>query len=429
MSESSTIECPKCGETIELGGALAEPIIAATRKEYEEKIRQSEKNISDREKAIKEDKEKVAQAQERVDDLVAERMKEQQKVIAEDEAKKARRAINVELEGKDKQLTELEKEIEQKNEKLAEAQKAQAGIVKKERQLQDEKRELELTIEKGIDEASAKVYEKAKKESDEANRLKIAEKEKALEDQKRLNAEMQRKLDQGSQQLQGEVQELDLEQTLAAKFPYDAIDPIPKGEFGGDVLQVVHNSSGQKCGTIIWESKRTKSWGGDWLAKLRGDQRTAKADIAIMVSQSLPKNVKSFDTIDGVVVVEYSLVIPIAMVMRQQLIEVASTRVAGEGQQTKMELVYKYLTGPNFKQRVQGIVEAFSMMYEELAKEKKQITKQWAKREKQIEIVMESTAGMWGDLQGIAGKTMQEIEGLDIQLLEADDSDSNSGGD
>lgn len=231
--------------------------------------------------------------------------------------------------------------------------------------------------------------------------------------------ELKRKAEQGSQQLQGEVQELELEALLSAKFPRDTIQPVPKGEHGGDVLHIVFGPSGQPCGTILWESKRTKNWSDGWLTKLRGDQRSSKAEVAVIVSQTLPKGMETFGLIDQVWITDPRSVVPVAVALRQMLVEVASARQASEGQQTKTEMIYQYLTGPRFRQRVQAIVEAFSSMQEDLAKEKKAITKQWAKREEQIDRVMQATVGMYGDLQGIAGKTLQEIEGLSFKTLEA----------
>jgi len=195
------------------------------------------------------------------------------------------------------------------------------------------------------------------------------------------------------------------------------IQPVPKSEFGGDVLHRVVGPLGQPCGTILWESKRTKNWSDTWLPKLREDQRAAKAEIAVIISQALPKDVETFDLVDGVWVAHPRVLLPIAITLRNTLIEVASARQASEGQQTKMEMVYQYLTGQRFRQRVQAIVEAFSSMREDLDRERKAITKQWAKREEQIDRVMQATVGMYGDLQGIAGKTLQEIEGLEFQGL------------
>ena len=302
--------------------------------------------------------------------------------------------------------------------KLAEAQKAQAELIRKERELDDAKREMDLTVEKKIQEGLTTVREQARKEAEEQLKLKVMEKEQTIASMQRQIEELKRKAEQGSQQLQGEVQELALEELLSTKFPRDIIEPVPKGEHGGDILQRVSGPFGKTCGTILWESKRTKNWSDSWLGKLREDQRAAKAEIAVIVSQTLPKGVETFELIDGVWVTHPRAALPVAMTLRNTLIEVACARQSTEGQQTKMEMVYQYLTGPRFRQRVQAIVEAFSSMHEDLEKEKRAITKQWAKREEQIHRVMQATVGMYGDLQGIAGKTLQEIEGLGFPALE-----------
>jgi hypothetical protein len=216
---------------------------------------------------------------------------------------------------------------------------------------------------------------------------------------------------------------LELETLLCTRFPRDTIQPVPKGEFGGDILHRVIGPLGQPCGTILWESKRTKNWSDGWLAKLREDQRASRAEIAVIVSQVLPKEVETFGLVDQVWVSHPKVALPVAVALRQTLIEIAGARQASEGQQTKMEMVYQYLTGPRFRHRIQAIVEAFSSMRDDLEREKKAITKQRSKREEQIDRVMQATVGMYGDLQGIAGKTLQEIEGLEFQGLLDFDAD------
>jgi hypothetical protein len=236
--------------------------------------------------------------------------------------------------------------------------------------------------------------------------------------------ELKRKAEQGSQQLQGEALELELEQTLRARFPRDLIEPVPKGEFGGDVLHRVLGPFDQPCGTILWELKRTKNWSDGWLTKLREDQRRAKADFALIVSNALPKDVTAFDLIDGVWVAEPRCALPVALALRQSLLELAAARHARHGQETKMELVYDYLTGPRFRHRVEAIIEKFNDMQADLDRERKWMTKQWAKREAQIRVVIDSTAGMYGDVQGIAGQALEEIEALSVPLLEADEREA-----
>ena len=258
-----------------------------------------------------------------------------------------------------------------------------------------------------------------RKEAEDSLKLKVGKKEQTISSMQKQIEDLKRRAEQGSQQLQGEVQELELETMLRAQFPRDTIEPVPKGEHGGDVLHRVLGPQNQACGTILWESKRTKNWSDGWLAKLREDQRTAKAETSVIISQALPKEVDTFGMIDSVCVTHPRAALPVAMLLRHSLIEVALARQANEGQQTKMEMVYQYLTGPRFRLRVEAIHEAFSSMKDDLDKEKKVIMKQWAKREEQISCILQATVGMYGDLQGIAGKTLQEIEGLELRALAA----------
>ena len=417
-----TITCPNCKTEIKLTESIAAPLIQSTRKEYEEILAQKDSDVLKREQVIRE-KEKILTVEktkldEQVAAQVADQLKKDRVRIADEEAKKAKLIVATDLEQKTKEVTDLQEVLEQRDVKLAEAQKAQAELIRKQRELDDAKRELELTIEKRVQEGLNSTREQIQKEAEEQMKLKVMEKEQTITSMQKQIEELKRKAEQGSQQLQGEVQELELESLLSARFPIDKIEPVPKGEFGGDIVQRVTSAGGQQCGSILWESKRTKNWSDGWLSKLRKDQHTAKAEIAIIVSQALPKDLETFDQVDGVWVTHPRTAIPVATTLRHALIEVASARQASEGQQTKAEMVYQYLTGPRFRQRVQAIVEAFSSMQDDLDKEKKAITKQWAKRTEQIDRVMQSTVGMYGDLQGIAGKTLQEIEGLGLSALE-----------
>ena len=419
-----TITCPNCKTEIRLTESLAAPLIAATRIQFERQLAQKDEDISKRELGIRDKEKQIAEARRTLDDQVTDQVTTQLKaervrVVAE-EAKKAKLASAAELDAKARELTELHEVLKIRDEKLAEAQKAQAELIKKQRELDDAKRELELTVEKRVQEGLTEVRTQAKREAEDGLKLKVMEKDQTIASMQQKIEEPKQKAEQGSQQLQGEVQELELENLLRAKFPYDTIEPVPKGEFGGDALQRVTSQNGQACGTILWESKRTKNWSDGWLVKLREDQRAAKAEVAVLVSQVLPKGVDAFDSIDGVWVVSPRAALPVATVLRQTLLQVSAARQVSEGQQTKTEMVYQYLTGPRFRHRVEAIVEAFSSMQEDLDKERKAIMKQWAKREEQIERVMAATVGMYGDLQGIAGKSLQEIEGLEMGALESE---------
>ena len=424
MSEP-TITCPNCKQEIKLTESLAAPLVEATRHRFEQLLAQKDMDVVRRENEIDVAKEKLANAKKSLDDEVSikvedQLIKERTRIINE-ETKKAKKAVSSDLAQKEKELAELQAVIEINQEKLAEAQSAQANIIKKERELDDARREIELTVEKGIKDKLIETRERAKREAEESLKLNIAEKDQTISSMQSKIEDLMKKADQGSQQLQGEVQELELEENLRREFSLDVIEPVPKGEFGGDVVQRVVSVSGQPCGMILWESKRTKNWNDGWLPKLREDQRAAKADIAVIVSQSLPKGLDTFQTIDGVCVTHPRLLLPVATLLRQSLIEVAQSRQAIQGQQAKTEMVYDYLTSSRFRQRIEAIVEAFSTMQIDLEREKKVITKQWAKRNEQINRVMKSTVGMYGDLQGIAGKSLQEIESLEMQLLEVDE--------
>jgi len=394
-----TIVCPSCKTEIKLTESLAAPLLEATRRDFEQRIKQKDVDL-------------------------AAKLKDEGAKIAIEEARKAKLALASELEQRTRAVAELENALKENNAKLAEAQKAQADLLRKQRELDTKLREADLTVEKRVQEGLTATRDQARKETEEQMRLKVMEKEQTITAMQRQIEDLKRRAEQGSQQLQGEVQELELEALLRAKFPLDIIDPVPKGEHGGDALHRVMDPLGQACGTILWESKRTKGWSDGWLPKLRDDQRAAKAEVAVIVSQVLPKGVETFESIDGVWVTHPRVALPLAVSLRYALIDIASARSASEGQQTKTEMVYQYLTGPRFRQRVEAIVEAFSSMQDDLNAERKVITKQWAKREEQIERVMQATVGMYGDLQGIAGKTMKEIDGLNMQLLDGPRTDS-----
>lgn len=422
MAAEPTIICPNCRSEIKLTESLAAPLIQATRQQYEAKLAQQSVEFGKREQAIKGREAVLAKDRENLEASLAEKLKGERAKIAADEAKKARLALGNDLEQKSKEVAELTEVLKQRDEKLAEAQKKQADMVRKERELDDARREMDLTIEKRVTDSLSKTREQAKKEAEEQLSLKLLEKQTTIESMQRQIEELKKKAEQGSQQLQGEALELQLESLLQGKFPHDTITPVPKGEHGGDIVQRVMLPTGVACGTILWESKRTKNWSTQWLPKLREDQRQAKAEIAVIVSAVLPDGVETFDQVDGVWVVHPRALLPMAMSLRHMLIEVQCARQAGEGQQTKMEMIYHYLTGPKFRLRVQAIVEAFSSMSDDLTKEKKVILKQWAKREEQITRVMEATVGMYGELQGIAGKSLLEIEGM--KLFSSPDGDS-----
>ena len=391
----------------------------ATRKEFEKKLAAKDTQIAEREANIKAEQEALAKRQAELDEQVASKVNAEKSRIATEEGRKARLLLENDLSQKEKALADLQEVVKVRDDKLAEAQKQQAELMKQQRELQDAKRELAVTVEKKVQETLVSVREKAQAEAEERYRMQIAERDEEKASLQRKVEDLQRKFQQGSQQLQGEVLELELESQLRARFPLDVIEPVAKGEFGGDVLQRVMTHFGQPCGSILWESKRTKNWSDTWLPKLREDQRNAKADVALIVSSALPKGISTFDLKDGVWVADVRCAMPVAMVLRQSLIDVTVARKMADGLQTKAEMIYQYLTGPRFRQRIEAIVEHFRTMQDDLRREREVMMRQWAKRELQLQGIMGSTVGMYGDLQGIAGSALAEIESLELPMIEA----------
>jgi hypothetical protein len=408
-----TITCPKCKAEIKLTESLAAPIIEATREKYRQ-------HFHAREATLQQQQQELTRAREELDRRVEDRIAAERAKIASEEAIKARLLLQTDLSTTAAENQSLREALAARDEKLQEAQKAQAELLRKERELEDARREVDLNVQRQVSAQLSTERERAKREAEESLQLRVREKEEQIASMQRKIEELQRKAEQGSQQLQGEAFELELEDSLRVAFPGDTIEPVAKGELGADLVHTVYGPAGSIAGTIIWEIKNTRNWSDGWLAKLRSDQRMINADEALIVSQALPKGCASFDFMEGVWVTGPHCVLPVAAALREKLLCVAAAKRSSEGQHTKMERVFDYLTGPRFRHRVEAILEQFKDMQTDLDRERKFISKQWAKRSEQIQDVLISTAGMYGDLQGIVGQSIPELEGLsDIELLEA----------
>jgi len=365
--------------------------------------------------AIKKEREcevKAAAMDNEIAERTAKLVREERKGI--EEAARLKAAENIEAE-----RSEFERKDREKGEKLAVSQQNEVLHRRKVAELEEQARDWELEKQRAVDAERQRVYEKARSDEADQHRMKDAEKDKLITDLHRINADMQRKLDTTSQQLQGEVQELDLEASLRAAFPRDIIEPVPKGQFGGDAVQLVVGASGQVVGRILWEFKRTRTWSDGWLSKLKNDQRAAKADVCAIVTAAMPKGVEHFGHVEQVWVSSIKCATPLATSLRLALIEVSSARASGEGRASKVEMVYEYLTGKDFRNRIEAMRQAYEEMRDDLEGERKAITARWAKRDKQIQRALEAATGMYGDLQGIAGKSMGQIEGFEVRGLES----------
>jgi hypothetical protein len=408
---SETISCPECGTQIEITEALSTQLGDKLRKEFEAKQREKDRQFADREAELKTLQDSVTKSRESLDAEVATKLDAERIKLRAEESNKLREQIATEMQEKDSELVRFK-------EKLDKAQQTELDLRKKSRELEEAKEEFDLTLARTLDEERSKIRATAKKEADDERNLKDAEKDKLIGDLKSQIDDLKRKSEQGSQQLQGEILELQLENLLHSQFPFDDIVPVPKGIHGGDVIQIVKDSLGKDAGIILWESKRTKTWSDTWLPKLRDDQRAAKAQLSILVSIEMPKDVTTFESIDGVWVTSYACAIGLASALRSGLLEVSTAKRSLDGRNDKMEHLYSYLSGPEFRHRVEGIVESFVTLKEELEAEKRATQRMWAKREKQLERAITQTAGMYGDLNGIIGASLPRIEKLELPLLE-----------
>jgi hypothetical protein len=407
------IVCPKCSHKIPLTESIAAPLLEAERQDFRTKLAAKDAEFGRKADDLRRQQDELVKAREGVEEQIKQRLQIERGQVAAAEAKKARAQVAEDLAAMKQQLAENERLLEVRNAKLAEAQRAQAETLRKQRELDEKTRELEVTIEKRVQASQAELVAKARQVAADELKSQVLQKDTQIESLGRTVEELKRKLEQGSQQTQGEAFELELENLLRGKFPLDIIEPVARGETGGDIVHTVNGQLGAPAGVILWELKNTKKWSDTWLPKLRDNKRAAKADVALIISTALPKGIETFDLVDGVYVAHPKCAVPVALTLRQGLLEIVNARTAQLGQQSKAEQVYQYLTGPRFKQRIEAVVERFKDMREDIDKERKFMVKAWAKREAQVSAMIESTVGMVGDLHGIMGQAMPEISAID----------------
>lgn len=320
------------------------------------------------------------------------------------------------------ELSDLKKQIEEKDKKVAELRGQELSLREEKRKIEEEKKELKLEVARQLDEGKKKLEEEILKQAAEDHRMRDLEKEKVINDLKKSLEDAQRKANQGSQQLQGEVQELDLEESLRVTFPSDTIEPVGKGVRGADIRHIVRTPLGNVCGIILWESKRTKAWADDWIVKLKDDLRSEKANIPIIVSTILPDEAQSgFGYKYGVLVCSFPLALSVAEMIRQRLIDVAREKyIAQNKEKGKADLLYEYVTGHEFRQQIEALVEVYNDMHAQILKERAAFEKIWKTREAQVTKMFTSTAGIVGSMRGRIGQSLPQVKGL--ELLEGEES-------
>lgn len=408
--QESTIQCPQCGETISIDNALTHQIEEKVKKSFESTHRIKEQVLIQKSEALKKREDEVAESQKSMEAAIAQKVSDQlttQKLLL---FKEARLAAEKEQSAK---TAFLEEELKNKSQKLMQAVNNELKIRKEKSKLEEDKKLFELEKIRQLEELKQSLFQEASQKATEEQQYIIAQLKKQLTDAIKAKDDLSRKLEQGSQQSQGEVLELALEEQLRTEFPRDEILAVPKGISGADAIQKIFNRSGHLCGQIVWEFKKTKNWNEGWIQKLKDDQRVIKADLAVIVSAALPDNVKGFAFVDGIWICEIKFAVQLAAALRISLKAVAHEKVMAMGKNEKMEVLYAYLTGVEFKQRVEAIVEAFSSMDAGLKKERMAYEKIWNEREKQIKKMMTNTVGMYGDLSGLV--RLPQIRALELE--------------
>lgn len=394
---ATKIKCEDCGNEIEITDAI--------RKELEAKVLQETRAKHDAEiKALERKQEELEEQKKNEIEQVKQKITEVAKKDAIDKVRK-------EYDAKINSTKEESEEREKQNQEL---QKQISELMKQLRESKNTESKLKIQFEKQLLEEQDKIKQGAKVEVEEEMNLKMAQKDKMLEDLKKQLQEAQRKAQQGSQQLQGEVLELALEDLLKQTFIYDEISDVPKGINGADVIETVKTNFGVTCGTIVWESKNTKAWSKQWVGKLKNDTRKLKGDVSVLVSSVLPEGIQSFGQLEGIWVCDMKSAIPLAFALRERIIAVRNVQEANKGKATKAEVVYNYLISNEFKQRIEVWIEYFKSRKDELEVEKRYFMKKWDKEDKNIMKVLQNTAGMYGDLQGLIGTALPKVQYLEL---------------
>lgn len=408
--QNQTITCPQCSAQFELSETLAHPYIEAIKDEYEAKLLAAGAAVSKANQDLAKEKASIEAQKADLDTLIS-------KGVA---AKRVELEVSIrgQIEAESNSETQaLNARIAGLLSDLQAAKQEQLGLEQAKQDLVLKANSVDLEIAKGVNAKMDELKGQAVVEAEETFKFEIAELKKKLSDTANKLDEAKKKTEQGSNLLRGEVLELDFEDRLSKEFPWDKVEEVKKGQRGADCLQLVMNGLTQKAGTIIWETKRTQNWGNDWIAKLKSDARDAKAEISVIVSDVLPNGIDTFGVIDGVWVVKPVYAISLAYALRDCVLKTREARTAAEGKETKAGIIYDYVTGADFRARLEGIAEPFKQMQADLMSERRLAEQRFSKRQKQIDRVLVACFGMVGDLHGIAGQDIAELESIELKAL------------
>ena len=411
MSTPNQVECPNCGTDIDVQNILSHQLEDEIKRKYQAELSSEKKRYQGEQEKLRDEKVAFEEKKKQENQLFQERLEKQ--------LKEDRLTIEAKLKSKliveqEEQFKSLQNELNEKSEQVKELNRSKAEIEKLKREKGELKEAAEAEAQKKLNQTLITEKEKIRKAEEERNEMRFKEMTKQLEDQKKLTEEMKRKQEQGSMQLQGEVQELAIEEWLTSQFPLDSIEEIKKGARGGDSLQTVNTRSVQNCGTIYYESKRTKDFQPSWIEKFKADIRDKGANIGVLVTEVMPTGMKRMGLKEGIWICNYDEFKGLCAVLRESIVQLSTAISSQDNKGDKMEMLYTFLTGNAFRMQVEAIVEGFSQLKIDLDTEKRSMQRIWKQREKQIEKVITSTVDMYGSIKGIAGNAVQSVKALEL---------------
>ncbi|HOZ79766.1 MAG TPA: DUF2130 domain-containing protein [Ferruginibacter sp.] len=413
----TNLKCPNCGHQFDAENVIAADLEQKLQQQYQQKLQESLDRVEADKKQLQEQQQKFEEARKNANEIFAQKLQQEKQKLEAEAQERITRSVAADYENK---LRMLENNNKDNEEKLKEARKKEFEFLQKEQELKNKEAELEIKLQRELQKERELMTEQIRKQETEKSQLKetemqlkLKEVQLQLEEQRKLAEEMKRRAEQGSMQRQGEVQELLLEEILKENFPFDAIEEVGKGVEGADCIQIVRTNTGKECGRIIYESKRTKTWSNNWVDKLKTDKRSKGADIAILVSQVFPRDMERFGERDGIWICNFTEVASVAQVLRSGIIKINEAIKSQENKGDKMQMLYDYLTGNEFRGNVEAILEGFMSVKNGIIKEKAMMEKIWKEREKQMEKAILNTSSLYGSVKGIAGASVSDIPLLD----------------
>jgi hypothetical protein len=396
MTKATPIACPKCGQEIELNEAISHNLREQMTGEFEEQRKKQSAALAEREAQLEKQKNALAAQQASLHTLVQQKLAEEKKTLLGEAQKRAEEKLTLEFK-------DLQEQLREKQSRLSAAQEEELKWRREKRELQEARERMELDLARRLDAERTSIGEAARQQVLETEKLRLADRDNKIRELSEQIKLLQQRAEQGSMQAQGETLEISLEQDLRAAFR-DQIEEIRKGERGADIRQTVLTQNGTACGTILWEAKRARNWSPQWPEKLKANQRDAKAELSVLVTTTPPPGLRGIGLFEGVWVCEPPFACALAAALRQGLISTEVQRTQESGRHDKMNQIYDYLCSVSFRQHIEGLVESFTGLREQLDAEQRAFERQWKEREKQLQRILQHTAGLYGEIQGIAGR-------------------------